>query len=79
VAQNLQAEAAIHGRGSLFYFLKSDDEVIDGLLLLGSDSSSRTVKIVWHLVVDWSPVHSARLKVAESIAAVLVFVACLAF
>jgi hypothetical protein len=79
MAQNLQAEALVHGWGSCFYFLKLDDEVIDSLLLLGSDSLNGTVKIVWHLVVDWSPARSARLKVAESVAAVLVFVACFAF
>jgi len=78
VAQNLQAEAVIHGRGSLFHFLKLDNEVIDSPLLLGSDTLNGTVEIVWHLVVDVSPVHSARLKVVESVAAVLVFVACLA-
>jgi hypothetical protein len=61
------------------FFLKLDNEVTDSLLLLGSDSLNRTVKIVWHLAVDWLPAYSARLKVAESFAAALVFAACLAF
>ena len=79
MAQNLQTEAVVHGWGCRFYFLKLDDKVIDSLLLLGSDSLNGTVKIVWHLVVDRSPASSARLKAAESVAAVLVFIAYLPF